>query len=1459
MANDPLLYRRKIEEISRTIEKQLGGLTWQSQPRGPGHGFVQLFGRLAEVIINRLNQSPEQHFRAFLTEAGIDRLPPRPAHTELTFTPAADGPPVVQVRQGAQVATRPAENQPAVVFETARDLNAIPTDLARCVVIDQLNYSDRSAEARGEADRTFAAFQGETERARVLYIGHDSLFSFPDDASRENARLVLAFSFAEVAKPACDGGWRLEWLYWTGEAWAKLEQAGAEIVDGTRHFSRDGEVRFHNLPPLAPVALGGVQSLWLAARLTGGTARRCLPRIANVELYRAIRIPPPEGERATALVPFPAGLPGAARRGRPQRLYHLGHASVFDFADPIDRRRATFVLHLAFERPGGAPIGDDPQLQWLYWTGEKWADLKASGALVDDRTERWSNEGQVRLSRLPPLAHTPVNEVDACWLAVRLSGGTQAPILREVQIDRIIPAEVAPVEGALAAVQAGSIFVPLAPPGPFMPLGPQPASLDTFYLRADEAFTKPGALVTLSFTLEGLPAEVEDTSELDKLKIEWEYHSSDGWTRLGTTVRGCPTLESYNLDTVEGYAKPVVVTVPFSRRKVLEYAVPPGVDPGNLPEPFRVGKLVTDIYTGEHFIQIPVPDECASLPDELLISGCYTAARLNFRDKTCAFTAPGEVVVQFRAPMPESADPLFAPTVVNGQMGYWLRARVAEGSYDVPPPRRRGLLARGLFGQEPFQPSTPYPPVVEQVLVTYSDYDAATRPAPPTQCRSKTDERWRDHGEALRGRQPFAPYTAIIETGDLTKGFVTYEEPGLYLCFNPLLPDSTARAFPPGYWIQLRFDVFEQAARARGAIHWEYWNGRQWRMLQVIDDTFGLDRQGYLGFVAPDDHAVGNEFGHVGYWLRIRPTEPFAAPLLGSIRLNSVPAVNAETTTYEVLGSSMGERNQRFTLARSPVLPDVEIEVREPDQQTSNEAGALAATEAVALPLASAAAPRHEGWVRWERTLTFLSCGPESRCYTLDPQSGEIRFGDGRRGMIPPPGAGNIRAKRYRVHRGEGSNLMPGLIIELHSPTGALNEIQSVTNLEPAAGGSAVEAIPKAKARGPQTLKHRQRAVTREDYEWLALEIDGVERAYCLPSRDADGLAQPGWVTVVVTPKPIAALPGSADRKPVPTPALVRALRAHLEHHALTNLRQHDAPPSTAGDTDQIHVTGPDYLAVKVTAHVVADQPEQVDQVKLAVHQRLDELLHPLRGGPGRTGWQPGRDVHLSEIVAEIEHVPGVDHVAHAALAGASLLQQCLRAAEATMLAWPMPAGSQVSTFDEAVKLVLANPLPAGAMSGTVVVYGFKAGDRAAMVAEDNTDLSGALQISHAQPYEPSDEKDELEGFTILFEKTVASPRSWAQPAMALRSCDHRVRLPIVLCHFQYDTQKRLSCTGVTVHGLTAGEPVSLVHPLYRYRRSDFVSIVAVEPCDGLQRIFVPDGHLVFSGEHEIEVGFRTV
>jgi phage tail sheath protein FI len=71
--------------------------------------------------------------------------------------------------------------------------------------------------------------------------------------------------------------------------------------------------------------------------------------------------------------------------------------------------------------------------------------------------------------------------------------------------------------------------------------------------------------------------------------------------------------------------------------------------------------------------------------------------------------------------------------------------------------------------------------------------------------------------------------------------------------------------------------------------------------------------------------------------------------------------------------------------------------------------------------------PDDGAWTTWSEVADFHDAGPRDRVYTLDRDAGELVFGDGEHGAIPPAGSENIRATyRYGGGRGHPSTAESG-------------------------------------------------------------------------------------------------------------------------------------------------------------------------------------------------------------------------------------------------------------------------------------------------------------------------------------------------------------------------------------------------------------------------------------------------
>mgnify|MGYP003288483701 CR=1 FL=1 len=409
---------------------------------------------------------------------------------------------------------------------------------------------------------------------------------------------------------------------------------------------------------------------------------------------------------------------------------------------------------------------------------------------------------------------------------------------------------------------------------------------------------------------------------------------------------------------------------------------------------------------------------------------------------------------------------------------------------------------------------------------------------------------------------------------------------------------------------------------------WEYSNGTTWSNLTVRDYSGNFSNAGLIEFLAPVDFKETSQFGLQRYWLRgiWKSGKYLFDPQLRGLLFNTTMATQAVTIEDEVLGSSNQTANQLFHTIRTPVLAGAQLYVREPELPPASERNRL---EDVALLTGLTNDPK-EIWVRWDQTPDFYGSAPRDRHYVLDNLTGEVRFGDGQNGLIPPAGNGNIRMAVYRTGGGTIGNKAAGVITQLKT---TVPYVRKVVNYLPAAGGSEGETTDALRERAPRSLRHGDRAVTVQDYEDLALLASTeVARAKCLPvanvitddSANGEKLIRNGTVSLIIVPH-------STEAKSSPTVELIRRVQEFIGRR--------QSPLA------ELVVTGPKYLGINVAVDVVPFSFDGAGEVKLAIERTISSYLHPLTGGMDGKGWDFGSRPHESNLYALIEALPGVDYL----------------------------------------------------------------------------------------------------------------------------------------------------------------------------------------------------------------------
>ncbi|MER8069274.1 putative baseplate assembly protein [Streptomyces sp. NPDC094034] len=287
-------------------------------------------------------------------------------------------------------------------------------------------------------------------------------------------------------------------------------------------------------------------------------------------------------------------------------------------------------------------------------------------------------------------------------------------------------------------------------------------------------------------------------------------------------------------------------------------------------------------------------------------------------------------------------------------------------------------------------------------------------------------------------------------------------------------------------------------------------------------------------------------------------------------------------------------------------------------------AAALVQDPRAALPAVSVT----DGDMSWAPRRDLLSSGPRDRHFVGELEDDgriALRFGDGRHGARPRPGA--RLELRYRLGGGTAGNVGAEAINHLvlcrdpeASDAGDPMPVAGVRNPLPAVGGTEPEPVDQVRQLAPLDVKRsRLRAVTAEDYAALAAGLPGVQRA----------AAEIRWTGSVQEAHIAIDALGNGD----PSPELLDSVSYALESYRRIG---HDL------------VVGPARsVPLDIALTVCAAPGHQHGQI-------LAELYRLLGGGRlsgGRLGFfHPdaltfGEPVRLSRLVAAAAAVQGVESV----------------------------------------------------------------------------------------------------------------------------------------------------------------------------------------------------------------------
>lgn len=487
---------------------------------------------------------------------------------------------------------------------------------------------------------------------------------------------------------------------------------------------------------------------------------------------------------------------------------------------------------------------------------------------------------------------------------------------------------------------------------------------------------------------------------------------------------------------------------------------------------------------------------------------------------------------------------------------------------------------------------------------------------PPQRCSTFSNFVWKNIPAFTKGKEDKEITLFDVNESQL---------PSLYIGLSNCLPvgdasiyfrmDETVNQLEQNVFKDFRNDALINTAAPRMInLQWEYFNGEKWTALSVSDNTDSFHQSGFVDMVIPEDMSSVEEFGKNLYWLRVTLLSGSFEnrPFIQDILLNCVYAKNEKTYENEIIGSGTGAPGQSLFVAHKDILKGSVLYVNEKSIPSANELEIIR-KDCGTEPYFE----KDDGvWVRYTEVENFYSSNAFSRHYVIDYSNGRILFGDGVKGVNPPKGKFNILMKSY--HTGGGTvgnvarNTLQGLIQSIPFISGC-------TNPFPAEGGADMETVDNLKSRAAGAFKSLQRAVTAEDFQWLAREASAsVGRSYCLKKRNAKNEV----CTVIIPARPAGV---GYDVKLLPSRELIRRVKEYLDDRKLVGT--------------PLCVQAPVYKEFNITLTItfksdVLDEGKTKARIEDCLRRNFDCLE-----GDGGAGWEFGKEVTMGMVMKQLEKI----------------------------------------------------------------------------------------------------------------------------------------------------------------------------------------------------------------------------
>lgn len=436
------------------------------------------------------------------------------------------------------------------------------------------------------------------------------------------------------------------------------------------------------------------------------------------------------------------------------------------------------------------------------------------------------------------------------------------------------------------------------------------------------------------------------------------------------------------------------------------------------------------------------------------------------------------------------------------------------------------------------------------------------------------------------------------------------------------------------------FFVLSTILKDNPSIKWEYFQSGlgdgNWCPLKVLDRTNSFANSGLVSFVGPDDFSKNKIFNEELYWIRVVNIDgryddnKIENPKIEGIYINTTETSHQETMEKEMFGMKTVEKNKNIKLSKEPVLNE-EVWINEFGEIRDEEVNYFIEEKIHEVnKVFDECGVIKEIWIKWNKVNDITLESSNSRVYEIDDNNGLITFGDDINGKVPNISDNENIEIRYKVGGGKKGNVGK---MQLNSIAGAIAFIDKVYNVLPTAGGFDRQQLNDALIESIRTIKHQNRAVTKEDFEWLAFEsTNEVVKTKCLKNTNIFGKKEYGSITVVILPD------NYKNREGYYSLVLKNKVEKYLRERASITLTQENS----------IRVIEPVYIKISVIVNVRVASINHVAYVENLCKEKFDKFIDPLTGNVNGNGWDIGEMPHISKfhsILKSIDQINFIDKV----------------------------------------------------------------------------------------------------------------------------------------------------------------------------------------------------------------------